>query len=56
MTQIDKEAVERLAKACEGTMWLEAKTLRALRAALDAAEAEVRRLNKILDSYVEADR
>jgi hypothetical protein len=46
MTQIDKEAVERLAKACEGTMWIEANTLRALCAALDAAEAEKQQMER----------
>jgi uncharacterized protein YPO0396 len=46
-TKID--TVYRLAKACEGTMWLEAKTLRTLCAALDAAERSIKHKDQALE-------
>lgn len=49
-TPIDRESVEGRAKDLEGTLWYEAKMLRALRAALDAAEAENKRLQGVSDA------
>ncbi len=54
MSEIDTsaEAVERRACALEGTLWYEAKLLRALAARLAAAEAEIDGLERALDVVV----